>query len=176
MLTLSQSPFGIAIICVDIETIHQMRIASILSPARTYCRLNVSSKKRAIEHGAQFIAESEPRIEEADLYRSLIAREKISPTGLGHGIALPHCKLPTCSGIVGALVTLSEPIDFEAIDDEPVSTLFYVVVPERQTDQHLAVLSMLMKRFNDPAFRQQLKKASTAQELYLAAVREESAE
>ena len=89
------------------------------------------------------------------IYRSLIAREKISPTGLGHGIALPHCKLPTCSGIVGALVTLSEPIDFEAIDDEPVSTLFYVVVPERQTDQHLAVLSMLMKRFNDPAFRQQ---------------------
>jgi len=153
-----------------------MRIASILSPARTYCGLNVSSKKRAIEHGAQFIAESEPRIEEADLYRSLIAREKISPTGLGHGIALPHCKLPTCSGIVGALVTLSEPIDFEAIDDQPVSTLFYVVVPERQTDQHLAVLSMLMKRFNNSAFRQRLKQASTAQELYLAAVREESAE
>ena len=98
---------------------------------------------------AQFIAESEPRIEEADLYRSLIAREKISPTGWPRH-CLTHCKLPTCSGIVGALVTLSEPIEFEAIDDEPVSTLFYVVVPERQTDQHLAVLSMLMKRFNDP--------------------------
>ena len=108
------------------------------------------------------------------MYRSLIAREKISPTGLGHGIALPHCKLPNCSGIVGALVTLSEPIEFEAIDDEPVSTLFYVVVPERQTDQHLTVLSMLMKRFNNPTFRQRLRQASTAQELYLAAVHEES--
>ena len=75
---------------------------------------------------------------------------------------------------MGALVTLSEPIEFEAIDDEPVSTLFYVVVPEQQTDQHLTVLSMLMKRFNNPTFRQRLRQASTAQELYLAAVHEES--
>jgi PTS system nitrogen regulatory IIA component len=149
-----------------------MRIASILSPSRTFCGLEVSSKKRAIEHGAQFIAACDPRLDEGELYRSLIAREKISPTGLGHGIALPHCRLPNCTGIVGALVTLSEPIDFEAIDDEPVSTLFYVIVPEQQTDSHLTVLSMLMKKFNDPLFRQRLRLAKTAQELYLAAVSE----
>jgi len=67
---------------------------------------------------------------------------------------------------------LSEPIDFEAIDDEPVSTLFYVIVPEQQTDSHLTVLSMLMEKFNDPLFRQRLRQAKTAQELYLAAVSE----
>jgi len=102
----------------------------------------------------------------------LSREKKISPTGLGHGIALPHCRLPSCTGIVGALVTLSEPIDFEAIDDEPVSTLFYVIVPEQQTDSHLTVLSMLMEKFNDPLFRQRLRQAKTAQELYLAAVSE----
>ena len=70
-----------------------MKIASILSPQRTLCRLQANSKKRAIELAAQFIADSDSRIDEQELYRLLIAREKVSPTGLGSGIAIPHLSL-----------------------------------------------------------------------------------
>jgi len=86
-----------------------MKIASVLSPQRTQCRLQASSKKRAIELAAAFIADTDDRINEQELYRLLIAREKVSPTGLGDGIAIPHCRMANCTGIMGSHSTLKQP-------------------------------------------------------------------
>jgi nitrogen PTS system EIIA component len=149
-----------------------MKIASILSPARTLCRLNASSKKRAIELAAAFIADNDERIEESELYRLLIAREKISPTGLGFGIALPHCRMANCTGIMGTLITLEHPVDFEAIDDQLVTTLFVLIVPEKEMTAHLEVLAMLVEKFQTSVFRDKLLAAESANDLYLAAIAE----
>jgi len=147
-----------------------MKIASVLSPQRTQCRLQASSKKRAIELAAAFIAESNDRINEQELYRSLIAREKVSPTGLGEGIAIPHCRMANCTGIMGTLITLEQPVEFESMDDQPVSTLFILIVPEKEMDAHLEVLAMLVEKFQQSEFREKLLAARDANELYLAAV------
>ena len=149
-----------------------MKIASILSPARTLCGLQASSKKRAIELAATFIADSDHRIEASELYRLLIAREKISPTGLGFGIALPHCRMADCTGIMGTLITLEQPIDFEAMDDQPVTTLFVLIVPEKEMNAHLEVLALLVEKFQTSVFRDKLLAAESANELYLAAIAE----
>ncbi len=149
-----------------------MKIAAILSPARTMCRLPASSKKRAIELAAAFIAENDDRIEENELYRLLIAREKISPTGLGFGIAIPHCRMANCTGIMGTLITLEQPIDFEAMDDQLVTTLFVLIVPEKEMNAHLEVLAMLVEKFQTSVFRDKLLAAESANELYLAAIAE----
>ena len=147
-----------------------MKIASVLSPQRTQCRLQASSKKRAMELAAAFIAETNERIDEQELYRLLIAREKVSPTGLGEGIAIPHCRMANCTGIMGTLITLKQPVEFESMDDQPVSTLFILIVPEKEMDAHLEVLAMLVEKFQQSAFRQKLLAARDANELYLAAV------
>jgi nitrogen PTS system EIIA component len=147
-----------------------MKIASILSPSRTHCRIAVSSKKRAIEKAAELIASSDPRLEESALYSQLIAREKLSPTGLGKGIAIPHCRLPGCNTIIGSLITLNTPIDFDAIDNEPVSTLFVLIVPENETVVHLEVLAMLVQNFEKPSFQSKILAAGDSESLYLAAV------
>lgn len=131
-----------------------MKIASVLSPQRTQCRLQASSKKRAIELAAAFIAETNDRINEQELYRSLIAREKVSPTGLGEGIAIPHCRMANCTGIMGTLITLEQPVEFESMDDQPVSTLFILIVPEKEMDAHLEVLAMLVEKFQQSEFRE----------------------
>ncbi|MFZ8973176.1 MAG: PTS sugar transporter subunit IIA [Pseudomonadales bacterium] len=149
-----------------------MKIASILSPQRTLCRLAANSKKRAIELAAEFIAERDDRIDEQELYRLLIAREKVSPTGLGSGIAIPHCRMANCTGIMGSLVTLEQAVDFEAMDDEPVSTLFILIVPEKEMEAHIEVLSMLVERFQHSWFREKLEAASNPDDLYLAAISE----
>ena len=147
-----------------------MKIASILSPSRTHCRIAVSSKKRAIEKAAELIASSDSRLEESALYSQLIAREKLSPTGLGKGIAIPHCRMPGCNTIIGSLITLNTPIEFDAIDNEPVSTLFVLIVPENETVVHLEVLSMLVQNFEKPSFQSKILAASDSESLYLAAV------
>ena len=147
-----------------------MKIASVLSPQRTQCRLQASSKKRAIELAAAFIAETNDRINEQGLYRLLIAREKVSPPGLGEGIAIPHCRMANCTGIMGTLITLEQPVEFESMDDQPVSTLFILIVPEKEMDAHLEVLAMLVAKFQQSEFREKLLAARDANELYLAAV------
>ena len=147
-----------------------MKIASILSPQRTRCRLQANSKKRAIELAAQFIADSDSRIDEQELYRLLIAREKVSPTGLGSGIAIPHCRMANCTGIMGTLITLDQAVDFEAMDDEPVSTLFILIVPEKAMDAHIEVLSMIVEKFQHPSFRDRVDAARNPDDLYLAAI------
>ena len=147
-----------------------MKKASKLSPSRTHCRIAVSSKKRAIEKAAELIASSDSRLEESALYSQLIAREKLSPTGLGKGIAIPHCRMPGCNTIIGSLITLNTPIEFDAIDNEPVSTLFVLIVPENETVVHLEVLSMLVQNFEKPSFQSKILAASDSESLYLAAV------
>ena len=149
-----------------------MKIASILSPGRTLCRLKASSKKRAIELAAAFIADNDERIEESELYRLLIAREKISSTGLGFGIALPHCRMANCTGIMGTLITLEQPVDFEAMDAQWVTTLFVLIVPEKEMNAHLEALAMLVEKFQTSVFRDKLLAAESASDLYLAAISE----
>ncbi len=147
-----------------------MQIESILAPRRTQCGLPGGSKKRALEHLAQAIAQDIPSLDADELFRSLIARERLGSTGIGHGIAIPHCRVKGCSGTIGALVTLDHGIEFDAIDGEPVDIMFALLVPEEAHDEHLQTLATLAQAFSDEAYRKTLRQARNNEMLYNSAL------
>lgn len=147
-----------------------MQIQSLLTPERTCSSLEASSKKRALELLAQLIAQNIPAIDSDDLLRRFQARERLGSTGIGHGIAIPHCRINNSTGAIGALITLKHPVDFDAIDAEPVDILFAMLVPEESHDEHLKNLAALANALSRNEFRQRLRAASDNLELYEAAI------
>ncbi|MAL97985.1 PTS IIA-like nitrogen regulatory protein PtsN [Hydrocarboniclastica marina] len=141
-------------------------IQSILAPELTLTGVVGSSKKRVLEVIASHIASQYAELNEDQIFNNLVARERLGSTGIGQGIAIPHCRLENCSRVVGALLALNEPIPFDAIDNEPVDLLFVLIVPQEATSEHLELLSQLAEKFNDRAFCQRLRDAANADELY----------
>lgn len=128
------------------------------------------SKKRVIEDIATKLAASIESLDAEDIFAKLINREKLGSTAIGHGIAIPHCRLDGCKDIVGGLFTLNEPIEFEAIDDEPVEILFVLLVPTEEVAEHLEVLAMLASRFESEDYRKRLIRATQDKELFENAI------
>lgn len=147
-----------------------MKIDSILTPERTFCNIITRSKKNAIEKAATLIAESMPSLDAHDVFKKLIEREKLGPTALGHGIAVPHCRIEGCDNIVGALFTLNSPVDFAAYDELPVNIMFVLLVPIHEVDNHLKAMAMLAERFESSEYREDLRAASSGQELFESAL------
>jgi len=152
-----------------------MQIQSLLTPERTCSGLEASSKRRALELLAQTIAQDIPSIDADDLLRRFLARERLGSTGVGHGIAIPHCRISlntdtSSTGAIGALITLSQPIEFDAIDGEPVDILFAMLVPEEAHDQHLKNLAALAGALTRGEYRNRLRAANSNAALYEAAV------
>lgn len=143
-----------------------MQIESLLTPLRTRCGLEGGSKKRALELLASTVAQDIPTIDADDLFRRLVNRERLGSTGLGKGIAIPHCRIDNCTGPIGAMITLENPVDFDAIDGEPVDVLFALLVPEDAHDDHLKALATLAGAFNDKSFRQRLRQANSDATLF----------
>ena len=135
-----------------------IRLADILSPARSRVNVQGGSKKRVLELIAQLFAEDQPGLDSSQLFNSLIAREKLGSTGFGNGIAIPHCRLAGCDTPLGAILHLDTPVDFDAIDGAPVDLLFVLLVPETATV------------FENEQLRERLRQAGDNQTLYQAAI------
>ena len=140
-------------------------ISQLLPEANVVVDLDVSSKKRVFEQvGLMF--ENNHSVARRQVFDSLFAREKLGSTGLGQGVAIPHGRMPGLKSAVGAFVRTRQPIPFDAPDQQNVSLVFVVLVPERATDLHLQILSELAQMFSEKAFREQLLAASTAAEVH----------
>ncbi|MDX1590026.1 MAG: PTS IIA-like nitrogen regulatory protein PtsN [Oleiphilaceae bacterium] len=141
-------------------------IESILAPELTLCGVTGTSKKRVLEIIAARVARQYPELDENQIFNNLVARERLGSTGIGQGIAIPHCRLENCKRVVGALITLDESINFDAIDGEPVDLLFVLIVPQEATSEHLELLSQLAEKFNDRSLCDRLRACTEADELY----------
>lgn len=146
-----------------------MEIQSFLNPRRTLCGAEGVSKKRTIEIIAKLIAEDIPTLDADDIFLSFIGREKLGSTGLGHGIAIPHCRIRNCIAPIGALLKLNKPVDFESIDRKPVDIVFALIAPEEANDSHLQTLSALAEKLISSEYLQTLRQSETNEQLYLAA-------
>ena len=143
-----------------------MNITDVLSVDRTCCDAPGVSKKRVLEFIADFFSEHTDFIDANELYNQLISRERLGSTGIGEGIAVPHCRLSGCPRITGILLKLDSSVDFDAIDGQPVDLIFALVVPDEQNDEHLQTLSAIAELLQSNEVRQQLRSCSSSNNLY----------
>ena len=143
-----------------------MKLSDVIDIRHIKNDIEVHSKKRALEELSKLIAEDQPQLNASDIFDNLIARERLGSTGLGHGIAIPHCRIPGCNKTTGAFIKLAQGIDFDAIDNEQVDMMFALAVPEESSDEHLQILAMLASMFKDENIRQSLRQADNVNELY----------
>ena len=88
---------------------------------------------------------------------NLFARERLGSTGLGHGVAIPHGRIKGLKNPLAAVLRVQQPIAFDAPDDEPVSLLIFLLVPEAATQRHLEILSEIAEMLSDRTLRERLK-------------------
>ncbi len=116
------------------------------------------------------LAATNKKLDTGEIFDSLMARERLGSTGIGAGIAIPHCRVPLCSDIVGMLITLKEPIDFDSIDGSPVDIIFVLIVPEQKTNEHIETLAGLARLFSDEDFCYTLRNTQDSEDLYNIAI------
>jgi len=143
-----------------------MDVNDIITLERTFLGLEGASKKRVLEQVAEFIAQQSPELDPNELFDNLIIREKLGSTAIGQGVAIPHCRMTHCNNIMGALFKLNQPVDFDAIDNQPVDLLFVLLVPNEATQEHLNALSLIAKRFSNDLLTHELRSAPESQTLY----------
>ena len=130
-----------------------------------FCGVKATSKKQLLQelsHRLAPIAEIDAR----ELLSALLERERLGSTSAGRGVAIPHCQLPNAQKIVGCLARLDTPVDFEAIDGEPVDLIFILLVPPEENSAHLELLSDLARLYGSDENRATLRRADTDDELY----------
>ena len=142
-----------------------MNIADLLIVERISCDQEATSKKKALEALSALLASESTDVSQDEIFDSLINRERLGSTGIGHGVALPHARLPGKEMAIGAFIKLKQGIDFDAIDGQPTDLLFSLLVPEHFTDEHLDILAKLAKMFSDEDFCQKIRNSSDAQQL-----------
>ncbi len=143
-----------------------MDITDLITRERIICDSEVASKKRVIEILSELLATGQSDLAARPIFDSLIGRERLGSTGLGHGVALPHGRFNQSQLAIGAFVKLRKGVDFDAIDRQPVDLVFGLLVPDHYTDEHLKILAYLAEMFSDRVFCQQLREADSDRLLF----------
>ncbi|MGB1333592.1 MAG: PTS sugar transporter subunit IIA [Porticoccaceae bacterium] len=145
-----------------------MKISDVLSQELTSSNFPGRSKKRILENIAQLVTSQLDGSDELcdQLLDNFVAREKLGSTGLGNGVAIPHCRTPGVKKIYGFLAKLTTAVDFDAIDDEPVDLIFALVVPQEKNDEHLSTLARIAAIMQDDESRQKLRNCDNDETLY----------
>ena len=130
-----------------------LSLASLLSPEHVHPQFEGTSKKRLLENIARAIATDEDKAEL--LLDGLQARERLGSTGVGQGIAIPHCRADIPEPIVH-LFALSTPVDFDALDGQDVDFLCVLLVPTDANEVHLKLLREVIQIFSEPESREPL--------------------
>jgi PTS system nitrogen regulatory IIA component len=142
-----------------------MALSNLLSPQAVIPALRANSKKQAILEIAARAAAVTGRAER-EIFETFIQREKLGSTGVGHGIAIPHGRLARLPAFVGLFARLERPIEFDAVDDEPVDIVFALLAPEGAGADHLKALASVARVLRDTAIIQKLRASSDPAALY----------
>ena len=141
------------------------RLAAILPLEQILLDADITSKKRAFEE-LGFLFENLQGINRSTVTDSLLARERLGSTGLGHGVAIPHGRIKGLKQPHAALLRLQSGIGFDAIDQEPVRILICLLMPESNVQQHLEILSDIAQLLGDKQMREQFKTVTDSKALF----------
>lgn len=142
-----------------------MNIEDILDPSAVIANLRATSKKQLLQELSKAAAE----VFETDsrqVFDILVERERLGSTGVGAGLAIPHGKLPQLSSLRGMFARLEKPVDFDAIDDQPVDLVFLLLAPEGSGADHLKALARVSRIMRDKAFCDKLRGSDSPDAIY----------
>ncbi len=131
-------------------------LSRILPPSNIVLDIMATSKKRAFEQ-AGLLFENHHGIARTLVFQSLIARERLGSTALGHEVAVPHGRIKDLKDPIGAFIRLAEPIRFDASDGRSARLLFFLLVPEHATQIHLDLLAEIARLMSNTEIRHQLE-------------------
>jgi PTS system nitrogen regulatory IIA component len=151
-------------------------LSSLITEGHALARVKARSKKHALEILAEMLSEALPPDPEGGdhlaltnaVMEALVIREKLGSTGLGSGIALPHASLPTLEKMVGAVITLQQPVDYETPDGEPVDVIMALIAPNPALDEHREMLALTSEVLASHAGNCPLRAARNSAELHAA--------
>jgi nitrogen PTS system EIIA component len=142
-----------------------MDLADLIDPEAVIPSLKAKNKKQALHDMAQR-ASALTRIDTRDIFDVLIQRERLGSTGIGRGIAIPHGRLGALPSIVSVFARLEEPIEFDALDNEPVDLIFLLLAPEHAGADHLKALARISRLLREPSNIERLRASRDRAALY----------
>lgn len=154
-----------------LDVVIPMRFTDLLKPEAVFASLRVNSKKQLLQELSERAAHIS-HLPARQIFDAVLHRERLGSTGIGNGIAIPHAKLAKCPSIIGIFARLEKPVDFEAIDANPVDLVFLLVAPESAGADHLKALARIARVFRDPATTAKLRAITDPAALYAVLTQE----
>lgn len=147
-----------------------MSLQEIIKSDGVLCNANARSKKHCLEILSELLIRNLPDIASNDIFECLVSRERLGCTGLDKGAAFPHCRVKGITESVAVLIKLSEPVDFDAPDGEPVDLVFGMMLPDEVDDSHRASIKLVTKVLADEGLRARLREMNSSSDLYDALI------
>ena len=147
-----------------------MSLKKIIQPDNVLCNATARSKKHCLEILSELLVRSNPDIANELIFECLVERERLGCTGLDKGAAFPHCRVKGIEASNAAFIKLSEPVDFDAADGEPVDLVFGMMVPTELDDEHRADIQLVTRVLADEGLRARLRGMNSSNDLYEALI------
>ena len=142
-----------------------MPLNDLIAPNAILPALKVNNKKQVLQELAARAAMLTGQNERA-IFDLLMQREKLGTTAIGNGVAIPHGKMPTLNRLFGLFARLDRPVDFEALDGQPVDLIFLLLAPEAAGADHLKALARVARLLRDQDVARQLRESRDAEALF----------
>ena len=142
-----------------------MSLNDLIAQNAVIASLKASSKKQVIQEMSEKAAEI-TGLPARTIFEQLLQRERLGSTGIGHGIAIPHSRVPGIDKIIGIFARLDRPIEFDAVDDEPVDLVFMLLAPEGEGADHLKALARIARVLRDTSNTGKIRASRDAAAIY----------
>ncbi|KAF0231838.1 MAG: PTS system nitrogen regulatory IIA [Beijerinckiaceae bacterium] len=142
-----------------------MTVAALITPESVVAGIKGNGKKQVLQELSLHLARVSGLSDRA-IFETLLQRERLGTTGVGQGIAIPHGRIAGLDRLVGLFARLSRPVDFDALDGEPVDLVFVLLAPEDAGADHLQALARVARLFRGPAVAQKLRQTEDPAALY----------
>jgi PTS system nitrogen regulatory IIA component len=142
-----------------------MPLSDILASDAVFPSLKANNKKQAIQELSAQAAKITGQ-DNRKIFETLLQRERLGSTGVGNGVAIPHCRLPKLDRIYGLFARLEKPVDFESLDGKPVDLVFLLLAPEDAGADHLKALALIARLLRDEKVAEKLRGLQEASKIY----------
>ncbi len=143
-----------------------MALQDIIQPESVLCNAFARSKKHCLEILSELLVRSIPDVAAESVFERLVERERLGCTGLRMGVAFPHCRIEGLTDSCAAMIKLSEAVDFDSSDGEPVDLVFGLLVPSELDESHYADVNLVTCILGDERLRGRLRDCATSAELH----------